>query len=34
MPLIDVHAHSLTPLYIAAMREAGIEDVEGFALPA
>jgi 6-methylsalicylate decarboxylase len=31
--LIDVHAHLVTPEYLAAMRAAGISDVDGFPLP-
>ncbi len=32
--LIDVHAHLVTPDYLAAMRAAGISDVDGFPIPA
>jgi hypothetical protein len=31
--LIDVHAHAVTPDYLAALRVAGISDVEGFPVP-
>jgi 6-methylsalicylate decarboxylase len=32
--LIDIHAHFLTDRYLAAMRAAGIETVDGFPIPA
>jgi 6-methylsalicylate decarboxylase len=31
--LVDVHAHAVTPEYLAALRAAGIADVDGFPLP-
>jgi predicted TIM-barrel fold metal-dependent hydrolase len=31
--LIDVHAHPVTPDYLAAMRAAGLSDVDGFPIP-
>ncbi len=32
--VIDVHAHPVTPDYLAALRAAGVSDVDGFPLPA
>jgi len=32
--LIDIHAHFFTDEYLAAMRAAGIETVDGFPIPA
>jgi hypothetical protein len=30
---IDVHSHFLPPDYLAALRNAGIRDVDGYPLP-
>ena len=34
MPLIDVHAHTVPDFYVTAMRDSGMQDVEGFPMPA